>query len=171
MIEDEQPHEVPYDPVVEAIRIFARRGRQLREAEERGSRGPEAEGVVRDAATANASYEGMTPEERGIAVYEKWEARELHFSEMTRLEQMSLESECKRQSEQTHNLLWNIEHHHYLLERVNSIEDRLTEEEQRAIIDLMESCRWGSAEVEQVKESIETAEWFSNLRPCVRDLR
>jgi hypothetical protein len=98
-----------YDPLVEAIRIFVRRGRQLREAEERNCGVSQDEAVVRDAATANAAYKGMTPEDRGIAVYKKWIADELHVSEMTELEWVSLRNECKRQSEQTRNLIWNAE--------------------------------------------------------------
>lgn len=68
MTEREQLSELPYDPVVEAIRILARHGRRLREA------------------PRNATYEGMTDEERGIAVFDMVERGELEPGEMTLLE-------------------------------------------------------------------------------------
>lgn len=67
MTEEKQLYALPHDPMVEAIRIPARRGRELREAEH------------------NVIYEGMTPEERRIAVCEKSERGELKPGEMTRL--------------------------------------------------------------------------------------
>lgn len=143
-MEEQQP--LPYDPVVEAIRLLARRGRELREA------------------PRNAVYEGMTPEERGIAVYKKWQDGELSIADMTELEWRSWLIEEEIQGRRRDNWLWNHEQHRHLMKRVYSLKAKLTEDERRAINDLLELCEWGRDEVDQVKEIVETAEWLSGLR-------
>jgi hypothetical protein len=106
MTKEEQLH----DPVVEAIKILARHGRRLREA------------------PRNVVYAGMTPEERGITVYEKVQQGELRPGQMTRLERDSYLDEIRRQMvellremrnlnteyEWLNNAFWNFEYHSFL---------------------------------------------------------
>ena len=149
-----------YDPVVEAIRVLARHGRELREA------------------PRNAVYEGMTPEKRGKAVYERFKRGELEPSEMTRLEHDSWLDEILRQRlellegmtsicdqyELLANAAWNCEHQAYFIDRISEeLWDRLSAKEQEAFLELLQSSHWGRAEVEQAKQIIETAEWFGRL--------
>jgi len=44
------------------------------------------------------------------------------------------------------------------MDRVYSLWDRLTEDGYQAITDLLESCKWGNAEVQQAKEVVATAQ-------------
>jgi len=121
----------------------------------------------------NAVYEGMTDAERGVAVYKKWEQGELCPEEMTQLESRSciirvdrLIAEATLELEMVNNALWNTDHHPFLMERIQgSIWNKLTVTERRALAELAMTSHWGRDEVEQVKEIIETTEWFSRLKP------
>jgi hypothetical protein len=83
---------------------------------------------------------------------------------MTQLEWESWVSEDKRRNALMDNFLWNHEHHRYLMKRIYSVKDKLNEDEQQAIDELLEACKWGDDKVQQAKEIVETAEWFSRLQ-------
>lgn len=115
---------------VEAIRMIARWGREALEA------------------PRNAVYEGMTPEERDIAVYEKCNREGLEWEDMTLLERRSWLAEYRgqmaeqdRQHEGTKNAFWNIDRHSFLIDRIRGgVYQKLTAEEQAAFMELLRSC-------------------------------
>lgn len=124
----------------------------------------EKEKKKEEEARRNAAYEGMSYEDRLRTVYEKWQNDELPLSEMTEREMFYWQQENTRRRQKRENLLWNCENHSFFIKRVKALYDHLSVEEKQAIEDLLEEKKWGDKELAQVKEIIETAQWFSKMQ-------
>lgn len=124
----------------------------------------EEEKKKEEEARRNAVYEGMLHEDRLRAVYEKWQNDELPLSEMTEQEMRFWQQENARRHQKMDNFLWNYENHSFFIKRVKKLYDHLTDEEKQAIEALLEEKKWGDKELAQVKEIVETAQWFSRMQ-------
>ena len=147
--------------IVECLRIAARRGRQIREEQERLA-GIEPTPAVEITAYSTKDSDlryNFIPHEQALAeVLTKHQSGELPLAEMSNRELVLWGEACHRQTE---NLLWNIEQHKFFLARLDDLYQYLNHAEQDKIADMLSESKWGDSELAQVKSIVENAVWFS----------